>query len=92
MLARELTKQYETLYVGNAADLIEQLGDKPRGEFTCVIEAGETQTASHDQQTVDKALLAELPPTKAAKVAAVICNAKKSDMYDLALSLSNKAN
>jgi len=90
MLARELTKQYETLYVGQADQLITELGASPKGEFTCVIESGATQAVSHDQQTVLKALLQELPPTKAAKIAAVICNAKKSDMYDLALSLSGK--
>jgi 16S rRNA (cytidine1402-2'-O)-methyltransferase len=91
MLARELTKQYETLYVGSADALIEQLGDKPKGEFTCIIEAGEAQAVSHDQQLVLQALLQELPPTKAAKLAATICNAKKSDMYGLAVSLSGKA-
>lgn len=90
MLARELTKQYETLYVGSARELVEQLGARPRGEFTCIIEAGEAQAVSHDQQLVLQALLQELPPTKAAKLAAAICNAKKSDMYDLAVALSGK--
>ncbi len=92
MLARELTKQYETLYVGTAAELITQLVEQPKGEFTGIIEAGAPQSVSHDHQSVLTLLLQELPPTKAAKIAAAICNTKKSDMYDLALSLSGKDN
>ena len=91
LLARELTKQYETLYVGSAAELLEQLGENPKGEFTCVVESGAAAAVSYDQQRVLMALLKELPPTKAAKIAASICNATKSDMYDLALTLSDKA-
>ena len=90
LLARELTKQYETLYVGSATDLLEQLGDNPRGEFTCVVESGDAAGVSYDQQRVLKALLKEMPPAKAAKVAASICDAKKSEMYDLALTLAGQ--
>ncbi len=36
MVARELTKQYETLYRGTAAGIITQLGTEPRGEFVIV--------------------------------------------------------
>ncbi len=90
LLARELTKQYETLYVGSAAELLEQLGDNPRGEFTCVVESGDAAGVSYDQQRVLKALLKEMPPAKAAKIAASICDAKKSEMYDLAVTLSGR--
>lgn len=90
MLARELTKQFETLYVGQAEELITQLGTSPKGEFTCIIESGEPHAVSHDQQAVLQALLQELAPAKAAKLAAIICNTKKSEMYDLALALSGK--
>jgi formate dehydrogenase maturation protein FdhE len=46
--------------------------------------------AQQDAQRILRALLQELPPAKAAKIAATICEAKKSDMYALALTLTNQ--
>ncbi len=88
MLARELTKQYETLYVGRAQELLVALGPAPKGEFTGVIENGEKQRAGYDQRHVVKTLLQELPPAKAAKLAAAICKVPKTELYDLAVSLT----
>lgn len=89
MLGRELTKQFETILVGTAAEVTEQLGLNPKGEFTGIIEAGEASAIDYDHTKVLKALLEELPASKAAKVAANICGVKKSEMYDLAVQLSS---
>ena len=91
MLGRELTKKFETILVGTADEVASELGDNPRGEFTCVIESTEPRVVSHDQVKVLSALLDELPASKAAKIAATICGVKKSDMYSLALELSGHA-
>lgn len=88
MLGRELTKQYETILAGTPAELIEALGEHPKGEFTGVIESGDVPQGSFEQRAVLEALLLELPPARAAKVAAQICSVKKSEMYDLAMQLS----
>ena len=89
MLARELTKRFETILVGTAAEVRLALGDQPKGEFTCVIEAAESAVVTYNEQKLLIALLAELPPSKAAKVAANVCGAKKSAMYELAMRLSD---
>ena len=88
MLGRELTKQFEEILTGPpAALLIRALGESPRGEFTVQSSRRGIQTAAvdFDQRRVVAALLEELPPSQAARIAANICNAGKSAMYDLAL-------
>lgn len=90
MIGRELTKQYETILVGTPAELAEQLGSAPKGEFTCVIEAAEVPALNYDHVKVLNALLEVLPVAKAAKAAASICGVRKAQMYELAMTLSNK--
>jgi 16S rRNA (cytidine1402-2'-O)-methyltransferase len=90
MIGRELTKQYETILVGTPEELIQALGEQPKGEFTCVIEAVADVARNHDHVEVLTALLTELPAAKAAKVAASICGVRKGEMYDLALTLAAK--
>ena len=89
MLARELTKKYETVLVGSAADLVEQLPN-PKGEFVGIIEADKTPSASRDEREVMRILLKELPPAQAAKIGANICGVKKSVMYELAVAMEAK--
>lgn len=90
MVGRELTKQYETILVGTPDEIIQALGEHPKGEFTCVIEAVADVEQNYDHVKVLTALLSELPAAKAAKVAASICGVRKSEMYDLALTLAAK--
>ncbi len=37
VVARELTKQFETIYRGEAEEILRELGDNPRGEFVVVV-------------------------------------------------------
>lgn len=90
MLARELTKQFESVLVGSPAEVREALLShlpQPRGEFVGVIEASDMPSASFTERRVLSALLKDLPPTQAARLAANICGVKKSAMYQLALKL-----
>ena len=88
MLGRELTKQFETVLTGTPAELIEQLADSARGEFTCIVESGPERAVAYDDEKVLTALLKNMPPSQAAKIAAEICGVKKSQMYELALQLA----
>jgi 16S rRNA (cytidine1402-2'-O)-methyltransferase len=90
MLGRELTKQFETLYVGSPEEVAEALGDSPRGEFVGVIEASDAVRVPVAVRTVLTSLLKELAPAQAARLAASICGMKKSEVYDLALSLGQR--
>ncbi len=87
MLGRELTKQFEEVLVGTAAEIAAALGEEPRGEFTGIVEAAEVADVSFDHRQVLSALLEELKPAQAARIAATICGTSKSVMYDLAIRL-----
>ena len=88
MIGREMTKQYESFSIGSAKEVLAQLAETPKGEFVCVVEAGDSLTNRFDLTHVVTALLQELAPTKAAKLAAQICGVRKKEAYDLVLQLS----
>ena len=91
MIGREMTKQYESFIVGRAADVLAQLADSPKGEFVCIVEAAESVTAQFQLTHVLGALVKELAPTQAAKLAAQICGVRKKEAYELALQLAKQA-
>lgn len=90
MIGREMTKQYETFVVGDASHVLSQLAETPKGEFVCIVEAAERVTGKFDQAHVVGALLQELSPTQAARLAAQICGVRKKEAYELALQLSER--
>ena len=89
MIGREMTKQYESFITGSAKEVLAQLAETPKGEFVCVVEAAESVTNRFDLTHVVTALLQELAPTQAAKLAAQICGVRKKEAYDLAVQLSS---
>ena len=95
-VSRELTKRFETTYSGSLselADLATRDENFARGEIVIVV-AGATREESDavalDAEQLLRALLEELSPAQAAKVAAKISGAKRNDLYSLALRLSGK--
>jgi 16S rRNA (cytidine1402-2'-O)-methyltransferase len=94
VVARELTKLHEAVYRGTLEELTAVAAAEPnlaRGEITLLIEGA----ASLEEQGADqallvralKALLAELPPARAAALAAQITGVKRSEAYALAQRL-----
>jgi 16S rRNA (cytidine1402-2'-O)-methyltransferase len=87
VLARELTKQYETLLDGPLAELVAQLNadaDQRRGEFVLLIEGAiEDDTASRlaEGRRVFAILRRELPPGRAAALASEISGAPRKALY-----------
>jgi 16S rRNA (cytidine1402-2'-O)-methyltransferase len=99
VVARELTKLHETIYRGTLRELQQEAqnnSDFARGEITLVV-AGldERRVSGGDTELLTRALpllLQELPPARAAAIAAQISGAKRGEAYDLALRLqSNRA-
>lgn len=90
-LARELTKRFEQSVVLPAGELVGWLAADPnreRGEFVLVIEAAPAADAGRaEQERVLRTLLRELPPAKAAKLAAELTGGRKNELYALALEL-----
>ena len=94
VVARELTKQYESVVRGTVAEIIayyELHTDQLRGEFVVVIEGveDEVEAAVLDPKTVLTVLLTECKASKAAALAAKLCGLKKSELYQMALTLRN---
>ena len=87
VLARELTKVFETVIAGTLADIAERVGADPnqqRGEFVLLI-AGATDADADAQLAEGRRVFAllreELPPAKAAKLAAAITGAARKALY-----------
>jgi 16S rRNA (cytidine1402-2'-O)-methyltransferase len=90
-VARELTKAHETTYRGTLAELMERAKTEPnfaRGEITIVVEGAPAAQAGVDAQQLERAvtlLVRELPPGRAAALAAQLVGGKRSDAYALAM-------
>ncbi|MGP4845706.1 16S rRNA (cytidine(1402)-2'-O)-methyltransferase [Marinobacter sp. 1Y8] len=94
VLARELTKTFETFYTGSAADVCVQLASdehSERGEYVVMV-AGAEPDESGEAPAIDtdrllKVLLAELPVKVVAKMASELTGESKNDLYQRALAL-----
>lgn len=93
VLARELTKVFESIHGCKLADAPAWLAGDPnrqRGEFVLLVSgappAGKEEIGAEAQRVL-ALLLAELPLKQAVKLAAEISGEKKNALYDLALQL-----
>jgi 16S rRNA (cytidine1402-2'-O)-methyltransferase len=90
VVARELTKTHETIYRGTLEELVTQArGDAnfQRGEITIVVHGAPPSTSSVDPQLLRRAvelLSKELPPSRAAAIAAQLTGATRNEAYALA--------
>lgn len=93
IVARELTKAYETVYRGSLAELAAaaaQDQDMARGEITLVI-GGAAAAAGGDPQLLARALpllLKDLPPARAAAIASQLSGVPRARAYEQALQLN----
>ncbi len=91
VLARELTKTFETFLSGTAAEVLAQVVADPnqqKGEMVLIVrgDSGEKGELDARAQEVMTLLAKELPLNRAAAVAAKITGHKKSVLYDWALA------
>lgn len=95
-LARELTKRFEQsvrLPAGELAAWLRADDNHQRGEFVLVVAgapAGEASSLVSAEQTL-RLLLKELPPSRAARLAAELTGAKRKALYERALQLGGAA-
>ena len=96
VVARELTKLHETIYRGTLGELARQALTAPnfqRGEITIVIAGAPPSTLSVDPALLQRTvalLLKELPPGKAAALAAQLTGARRSEAYALAMQQAHE--
>jgi 16S rRNA (cytidine1402-2'-O)-methyltransferase len=92
---REMTKRFESAYRGTLGELCERCARDPdmsRGEIVLVV-GGATQPEEPDAAAVDallRALLDELPASRAARVAARVTGRPRKELYERALALGAK--
>jgi 16S rRNA (cytidine1402-2'-O)-methyltransferase len=94
VVTRELTKVHETIYRGTLGELAQRaLAEEnfQRGEITLVVHGAAPAAASVDPQLLKRTvtlLLKELPPGKAAALAAQLTGAKRSEAYLIAMRVA----
>lgn len=96
VLARELTKTYETIRRDKLANLVDWVAadsNQQRGEIVLVV-AGASKQASEELAPevlrILTILLAKMPVKQAASITAEITGEKKNRLYEAALKLVNK--
>lgn len=95
VVARELTKRFETIRDGTLGALARWVADDPdqqRGEFVVLIrgaEAADDETGLEEERVL-KILLEELSAKQAALIAARITGGRRNRLYALAQTLKPK--
>ncbi|MFZ2235734.1 MAG: rRNA (cytidine-2'-O-)-methyltransferase, partial [Dokdonella sp.] len=88
VIARELTKLYETVLDGSLQSLLDRVTADPnqqRGEFVMLIAGADGDDADAvlaEGRRVFALLRDELPPARAAKLAAAITGAPRKSLYE----------
>lgn len=93
VLARELTKTYETVLSGTAEEVLSQVlvdSNQQRGEFVVLIRGAELNTnatlMTNEAQTLMHELLEHLPIKTASSIAAKVTGLPKRELYQWALN------
>ncbi len=94
VIARELTKTFETVHSDHAENLLAWLEQDPnqlKGEMVLIIEGYKSNPDEISAEVIKtlKLLLAEMKPKKACAIAAEIYGVKKNALYDIALSFKS---
>ncbi|MDR0777226.1 MAG: 16S rRNA (cytidine(1402)-2'-O)-methyltransferase [Azonexus sp.] len=93
IIARELTKLFESIHsgpLGAALDWLQADPNRQRGEFVLLVSGAPAGADSGEGERVLKLLLADgLPVKQAAKLAAAITGAAKNALYQHALALKS---
>lgn len=93
VIAREMTKKFETVISGSARSILQILEADPnqtKGEFVLMIAGASDETRAQaliELERILRVLLEELPVKQAAKLAVDLCGVRKNDAYQLALEI-----
>lgn len=97
VLARELTKAFETFYAGPASSVCEQLNSDTyavKGEYVVMVHGAEPrpeeESSAFDVDRLLRLLIAELPVKKVARLGAELTGVSRNDLYQRALTIKNE--
>ena len=96
VLARELTKTFETVFSTTAGEFTARLAGEPeRGEFVIVVDSANTAADALEMDAAAlrwlRALAAELPAARAAAVAAKATGRPRAELYRVLLAVEGRA-
>ncbi|PKG85365.1 16S rRNA (cytidine(1402)-2'-O)-methyltransferase [Colwellia sp. 75C3] len=96
VIARELTKTFETIHSDSAENFLtwlEEDANQLKGEMVLIIEGYKAKENEISAEVINtlKLLLAEMKPKKACAIAAEIYGVKKNSLYEVALSLKSES-
>ena len=95
VLAREITKAFETFLSGTAAEILQQFAadaNQLRGEFVVMLDHrvdGDSEQKELEARRILAVLLEDLPVKQAAQLAAKITGEKKNQLYQIALEMQS---
>lgn len=95
VLARELTKKFETIQSGKISDIMNWVShdeNQQRGEMIILVEGAKAVPVSDNQVSYDKILtilLENLPLKQASEITAKITGERKNDVYTRALEIKS---
>jgi len=94
VLARELTKLFESVHACTLAEAADWLAGDPvrrKGEFVLIVEGAAGAPAANDTgQRALEVLLGELPLRRAVNLAARITGGRKNELYRMALAMKKR--
>ena len=94
VIARELTKMYESVKKDSVNTLIqfyEKNSEQVKGEFVLIITPSNLQLEEGEEKILNalKIILQELPLSQSVRLVAAIFNKNKKEVYNLAMRLKN---
>lgn len=93
LIGRELTKCFEqivTCTVAEGPGWVDANPNHMRGEFVLMVEgAGTEGVAAYDARQILSLLIAEMPPAKAARIAAALTDLPRQILYEQAIALKH---
>lgn len=98
VMAREITKTYETIISDKVSQLLQQVSNDPnqqKGEIVLLVHGAEIKqesTLDSEAERVMTLLLSDLPPKRAAAIAAEITGVGKKVLYEWAVGNKLKMN
>jgi 16S rRNA (cytidine1402-2'-O)-methyltransferase len=95
VLARELTKKYETVLTGKLEELLpilEESAEQRLGEFVVLVQGGEKEQDILEERKIATLdiLLSQLPLKSAVVTASKLLDISKNELYELALKMKNR--
>lgn len=96
VVARELTKRFETIQQGSLFELYTHLknhSETQRGEFVVLVQGSSKQKESEKDVEITRILtilLRKMPTKQAADIAAEMCEVPRNQAYQLAIQLKKK--